>query len=244
MSAGAQDTRTEPPKGRFRVGLIRITPKLELKNAGRDTNVLLDPASGVADSSIAVRGGTDVFFPVGRRGRLFAKGWLDWSYYRSLKTERSNDPGGEGRAEFDFGPWTLFGGGGALRARQLFSIDLDARVLREEHFASAGAQWRLSSRAFLSGRIEERRYRYDPDRRLSSGSLSAATLDRDTVTTALTLRYRVTSMTTAVARTEVLDDAFILALPRTGTTRSFRYLAGAELGPKALLSGHLLAGIR
>jgi hypothetical protein len=244
VSAGAQDTRTEPPKGRFRVGLIRITPKLELKNAGRDTNVLLDPASGVADSSIAVRGGTDAFFPVGRRGRLFAKGWLDWSYYRSLKTERSTDPGGEGRAEFDFGPWTVFGGGGALRARQLFSIDLDARVLREEHFASAGAQWRFSSRAFLSGRIEQRRYRYDPDRRLSSAGLAAATLDRDAITTGLALRYRLTSMTTAVARTEVLDDAFTLALPRSGTTRSFRHLAGVELGPKALLSGYLLAGIR
>jgi hypothetical protein len=175
---------------------------------------------------------------------LFAKGWLDWSYYRSLKTERSTDPGGEGRAEFDFGPWTVFGGGGALRARQLFSIDLDARVLREEHFASAGAQWRFSSRAFLSGRIEQRRYSYDPDRRLSSAGVAAATLDRDALTTGLALRYRLTSMTTAVARTEVLDDAFTLALPRSGTTRSFRYLAGVELGPKALLSGYLLAGIR
>ena len=46
----------------------------------------------------------------------FGEGWLDWSYFRSLSTERSTDPGGEGRIEVDLGPFTLTGGGGAFQA--------------------------------------------------------------------------------------------------------------------------------
>ena len=128
-SGVAQYNRTEPPKTRFRVGPLRFNPKLELRNAGRDSNVFLDPTNPVADSSIVVRGSVEGFVPVGRRVRLFGEGWLDWSYFRSFSTERSTDPGGEGRVEVDLGPITLTAGGGALQARQLYSIDIDERIL-------------------------------------------------------------------------------------------------------------------
>jgi Putative beta-barrel porin 2 len=242
-NGSAQYNKTEPPKTRFRVGPVRFTPKLELRNAGRDSNALLDPTNPLADTSIVVRGTVEGFVPVRRRVRLFGEGWLDWSYYRSLSTERSTDPGGKGRAEADFGPFTLVAGGGALQARQLYSIDIDQRILRQERWVNAGGEWRLTRRFLVSGGAEHHSYRYDPSAR--TGSLgTAVSLDRNTLTGTLALRYKLTSMTTAVTTGEVLEDQFRLSSPGLDTTRSYRYLAGLELGEKAFITGRFLAGMR
>ncbi len=244
-SARAQYNKTEPPKTRFRVGPLRFSPKLELRNAGRDSNAVLDPTNPIADTSIVVRGTVDGFVPVRRRARLFGEGWLDWSYYRSLSTERSTDPGGKGHAEVDFGPFTLVGGGGALQARQLYSIDIDERILRQERWVNGGAEWRLTRRFLVSGGAENHTYRFDPSARTASGNLgAAASLDRNTLTGTVALRYRLTSMTTAVATGEVLEDQFRLSAPGLDTTRSYRTLAGLEFGEKAFVTGRFLAGMR
>ena len=244
-SATAQYNKTEPPKTRFRAGPLRFNPKLELRNAGRDSNVLLDPTNPLADTSIVVRATVDGFVPVRRRARLFGEGWLDMSYYRGLSTESSTDPGGQGRAEVDLGPFTLTGGGGALQARQLYSIDIDQRILRQERWVNGGAEWRLSRRFVASGGAEQRSYRYDPSVGGLGGSLrTAATLNRNNITGTLAARFKLTSMTTAIATGDVIEDEFQLAAPGLSTTRSYRYMAGVELGEKAFISGRFLAGMR
>lgn len=244
-SAIAQYNRTDPPKTRFRVGPLRFNPKLELRNAGRDSNTTLDPTNPLADTSIIVRGSVEGFVPVGRRVRLFGEGWLDWNYYRRYSTERSTDPGGEGRAEVDVGPFTLTAGGGALQARQLFSIDIDERILRQERWGNGGAEWRITRRFLLSGGAEYRTYRYDPSARTSSGNpFAAASLNRNNTTGTLAARYKLTSMTTAIATGDVIEDEFQLSAPGLSTTRSYRYMAGLELGEKAFVSGRFLAGQR
>jgi hypothetical protein len=244
--ATAQYDKTEPPtKFPFRVGPLRLQPKLELVNAGRDTNVFLDPTDPLADGSVVVRGTLAGFVPVRRRTRLFGEGWLDLSYFRGLGDESSLDPGGRGRAEVDFGPFTLIGGGGALQARQLYSIDIDQRILRQEKWANAGAEWRITRRFVASGGAEERSYRYDPSVAASDGSLrTAATLNRNNLTGTVGLHYALTSMTKLVATGDVIQDEFQISAPGLDTTRSYRYLAGVELGDKAFISGRFLAGMR
>jgi hypothetical protein len=242
-SATAQYNKTEPPKTRFRLGPLRFSPKLELRNAGRDTNALLDPANPVEDTSVVVRGTVEGFIPVGRRLRLYGEGWLDWSYFRTFDTERSIDPGGEGHAEVDFGPFTLVGGGGGFQARQLYSMDIDNRILREEKWVNGGGEWRLTRRFVISGGAEHRSYRYDPT--AQTGDLTAAaTLDRNNLTGTVAVRYKLTSMTTAIATGQVLEDQFRLSAPGLDTTRSYRYMGGLEFGEKAFITGRFLAGVR
>jgi Putative beta-barrel porin 2 len=243
--AQAQYTATEPPKSRFRVGPLRLTPKLELRNAGRDSNATLDPANPLPDTSVVVRGTVDGFVPVRRRLRLFGQSWLDWSQFRRLSSESSADPGADGRAEIDVGPFTLVGGGGALQARQLYSIDIDERILRQERWVNAGAEWRLTRRFLLSGGAEQRNFRVDPSTRTAKDNLgAAASLDRNSLTGTVALRYKLTSMTTLLATGDVIEDEFVLSSPGLQTTRSFRYLGGVELGDKAFISGRFLAGVR
>jgi hypothetical protein len=241
--ASAQYNKTEPPRTRYRVGPLRFNPKLELRNAGRDTNAVLDPSNPVEDTSVVVRGSVEGFLPVRRRLRFFGEGWLDWSYFRNFDTERSTDPGGEGRAELDLGPFTLVGGGGGFQARQLYSIDIDERILRQEKWANGGAEWRLTRRFLLSGGAEYRTFRFDPT--AGGGSFAtAATLNRNNLTGTGALRYKLTSMTTAVATAQLIQDEFQVGVPGLDTTRSYRYLAGLEFGRTALVNGRFLAGVR
>jgi hypothetical protein len=165
---------------------------------------------------------------------------VDWSYFRGQTAQRSTDPGGEVRGEMDVGVLTLFGGGGGERGRQLYRIDIDDRILRTERFAFAGAQARLSSRLSLAARAEERRHRYDPH---GEAGDDVRLLDRDVRDATLTARFRITSLTTLVARSQLTDETFLLP-PSLAATRSYRHLVGFELGRKAVISGRLLAGVR
>ena len=51
-------------------------------------------------------------------------------------------------------------------------------------------------------------------------------------------------MTTAIATGDVIEDEFQLSAPGLDTTRSYRYMAGVELGEKAFITGRFLAGMR
>jgi putative beta-barrel porin BBP2 len=242
-TAAAQYNKTEPPITRFHAGPVRFNPKLELRNAGKDTNAVLDPTNPVTDNSIVVRGSVVGFMPVRTRLRLYGEGWLDWSYFQTFSTETSWDPGGQGHAELDFGPFTFQGGGGALQARQLYSIDIDQRLLRQERWVNGGLEWRVTRRFVFSGGAEHHEYRYDPTAG-GNASTTAATLNRNNLTGTLAFRYKLTSMTTAVATADVIQDQFQLAAPGLDTTRSYRYLGGLEFGKTALLNGRFLAGVR
>ncbi|HUL77613.1 MAG TPA: outer membrane beta-barrel protein [Vicinamibacteria bacterium] len=242
-TAAAQYNKTEPPITRFHAGPIRFNPKLELRNAGKDTNAVLAPINPVEDNSIVVRGTLTGFMPIRSRLRLYGEGWLDWSYFQSFSTESSWDPGGQGHAELDFGPLTVQGGGGAFQARQLYSIDIDQRILRQERWVNGGLEWRLTRRLVFSGGAEHHEYRFDPTAGTGQAT-TAATLDRNSLTGTVAMRYKLTSMTTAVASADVIEDQFRLAAPGLDTTRSYRYLGGLEFGKTALVNGRFLAGVR
>ena len=51
-------------------------------------------------------------------------------------------------------------------------------------------------------------------------------------------------MTTAIATGDVIEDEFQISAPGLDTTRSYRYMAGVELGEKAFITGRFLAGMR
>jgi hypothetical protein len=242
-TALAQYNKTEPPITRFHAGPIRFNPKLELRNAGKDTNAVLSPLNPVEDNSIVVRGTLAGYLPVRRRLRLYGEGWLDWTYFQSFSTESSWDPGGQGHAELDLGPFTFQGGGGAFQARQLYSIDIDERILRQEKWVNGGLEWRLTRRLVLSGGAEHHEYRFDPSAGINERT-TAATLDRNSLIGTAAMRYKLTSMTTAVASADVIEDQFRLAAPGLDTTRSYRYLGGLEFGKTAFINGRFLAGVR
>lgn len=243
--ASAQ-VRGEPQQaGRFRVGPVRVTPRIELRNAGVDTNVFNSAAAPVPDTSVVLRTTLEGYLPLRNRVRVWGTGYTDFNYFRRQSTERSTDFGASGHAEAPVGPLVLFGGGGGLQARQRATIDVDERVLRHERSAYAGAEMRVGTRLTLLGQASGQVSRYgrtfantgDPFR-LSRG------LDRNTLTGAAEVRLKLTTLTTAVGRAEAISDRFLKQRDAGRVTHSFRYLAGFQFEPQALVNGQVLAGFR
>lgn len=229
-------------KGRFRVGPIALTPRLELRNAGVDTNVFVAPTDPVEDTAVVLRLSADMFVPVGRRVRLAGTGWLDFNYFASEDDQRSTDPGGQGRVEVDAWRLTFVGGGGAFQSRQLYSTDIDERIQRNEQWANGGLRLRLTTRLRAEAGLEKHEYRWNPT--LEQGASVKEQLDRDSTVWKGGLRYRVTSLTDLVASAEMIDDTFLVAPPGLATTTSYRYLAGFEFGERAFLTGRFVGGLR
>jgi len=235
--------RQKKRPGRFQLGPLYLTPKLELKNAGVDTNVFNQRTDEIPDTSIVLSPTLLGALPVGRRLRLTGGMHVDLNYFRRQQTERSTDFGGDGRAELDFGPFTFFGAGGGGQSRQRFSIDIDQRVLRHERWATAGVKVTPTPR--ISATVSGTGWVYEFASLIVRGVNVKENLDRNELTAHGQLRYALTRQTTLVASADVIEDRF-LSQPRSASrlSRSYRYLAGFEFGEKALIRGRILAGQR
>ena len=243
LPASAAEREKKKRPGRFRVGPVYLTPKLQLKNAGVDTNVFNQRTDEIADTSVVLGPAVLAAWPVGRRLRLTGESHIDLNYFRRQSHERSTDFGGEGRAEVDVGPFTLFGAGGGAQSRQRFSIDLDQRVLRHERWGSTGVTVaptrRVSATVLGTGRV------YEYGSFVVRGVNVKGSLDRNELTGTAQVRYILSRRTTLVGSADAIEDRF-LRQPRavSRVSRSYRYLGGFEFGEKALIRGKLLAGIR
>jgi hypothetical protein len=243
LPVGAADREKKKRLGRFRVGPVYLTPKLQLKNAGVDTNVFNRRADEIADTSVVLSPTVLAAWPIGRRLRLTGESHVDLNYFRHQSSERSTDFGGEGRVEVDINRFTFFGAGGGGQSRQRFSIDLDQRVLRHERWGSTGvtvaATRRVSATVFGTGHV------YEYGSFVVRGANVKESLDRNELTGTAQVRYVLSRRTTLVGSADTIEDRF-LRQPRADSrvSRSYRYLGGFEFGGRALFRGKLLAGIR
>ena len=229
-------------KGRLRLGPLALTPRLELRNAGVDTNVFVTSSNPVEDTTIVLRASSDVFVPVGRRVRLAGTGWLDFNYFGDADDQGSVDPGAQGRVEVDASRLTFVAGGGAFSSSQLYSTDIDERIERNEDWLNVGFRLRLTSQLRAEAGVEDHRYRWYPTP--DQDQAVKAQLDRDSVVWRGALRYKITPLTDVVALAEKVDDTFLVAPPGRATTTSYRYLAGFEFGEKAFITGRFVGGVR
>jgi putative beta-barrel porin BBP2 len=248
----AAETRKRP--GRYRVGPLYFSPRLELRNAGVDTNVLRARTRPVKDRSVLFRPSVTVFLPAGRRLRVDGEGFLDAQYFHREGSQRSLDFGLDGRARLDLGRITLFAGGGGLQVRQRFlpdleplvarqPFDLDHRLLRNEKWGSLGLRFDLSRR--ISATLAGNGRVYRTGALTLDGADVRESLDRNALSGSIQGRYALSRRTNLVASVEVLEDRFLAqSFGGSRIARSFRYLAGAEFGRRALLRGKVTAGIR
>jgi len=229
-------------KGRLRLGPFALTPRLELRNAGVDTNIFVTASNPVQDTSIVLRASSDVFVPAGRRVRLAGTGWLDFNYFGGQNDQGSVDPGARGRVEVDAWRLTFVAGGGAFASSQLYSTDINERIKRNEDWVNLGFRLRLTSQFRAEAGVEDHRYRWYPTP--DQDQAVKAQLDRDSVVWRGALRYKITPLTDLVASADKIDDTFLVAPPGRAKTTSYRYLAGFEFGEKAFITGRFVGGLR
>jgi hypothetical protein len=232
---------TEAEKtGLWRLGPLRLTPLVQLRNAGVDTNPFLVPAAETEETEVVLRSGLQLYVPAGRRLRLRSDGWLDYTFYSNALEPRALHPGGDVRAELDVSRFTVFAGGGRLSARERYTTDIDTRIERTEDWVNGGIQLAVTRILAVDVGAERRRYRYLPTD--PADETVKLLLDRDSLAYQARLRYAITPLTTVLASAEVIEDTFRFAEP--ATTRSYRYLAGFEFAQKAVVTGRVLVGLR
>lgn len=262
--AHAADSTPRTRPGRYQLGPLYLTPKLELKSAGVDTNVFNRQTGAIPDTQIVLSPGVQAALPIGRRLRFTGQGFLDLNYFKRQGSERSTDRAADGRAELDFGPFTFSGAGGGGQYKQRFSIDVDDRLLRQERWAQVGARLKLSRRISVTGIGTSRVYRFESS--LLRGVDVREALDRNTLSATVEGRVALTNLTTLLLSAEGIEDRFlsaglsatpslILAVPTSDPlgakdltpsrrVQSFRYLGGFEFGQRAFINGKVLAGYR
>jgi len=77
--------------GRYKLGPVYLTPKLELRNAGLQTNVYNSQTVAIPDASVVLRPSLAGVMPAGYRLRVTGQGYLDLNHFRREQSERSAD---------------------------------------------------------------------------------------------------------------------------------------------------------
>ncbi len=241
LAAHAHAADPPPRPGRFQVGPFWLTPRVELRGAGRDTNVYNQQFDPVSDAAAVLSPSLDVALPVGNRFRFSTRGFLNVNWFGDETSQRSTDRGFSTRGEADLGPLTLFARTARGWYKRRFTIDLDERLPYVESSQGFGTKVRISRRLSAAASLDTGRFAIEDSATRPDVDV---TLDRDTRAFQVEGRYALTRRTNLVGSAEWLRDAFDEAVgASTSEADSSRYLAGLEFSSRAL-TGRLLGGVR
>ncbi len=230
--------------GRHRLGPAWGTLRLQLRDAGVDTNVFQTFLDPVRDHLVVYAVQGDGGIAAGRRLVLRGSGFVARNNYLRQGEESSTEFYGGGRADFDLGPIQLYAGGGGGQFTQRFSIDVDERLPRQEKRGYAGAVLHPSARLSATALVSSELITFSPGTFRLGGDVKEA-MDRNTLSGMGELKHALTPRTSLVVSAAVLEDRFPSQpayLPRE--RRSYRYLGGLEFNDQAIVSGRVLVGLR
>jgi hypothetical protein len=221
------------------MGALYLTPRLELRNAGYDSNVYNSEAAPVSDANFAMAPSLEAALPVSNRLTLRARGLLTFNWYDQQGDEGSTDRELGVSALVRLGRVQVLGERGWGRARQRFSLDLDERLPHDVRRAGLRVSLQLARRLELSASLEDGRFDIEGPAEVE------ASLDHDSRTLGVGAAYDLTRRTALLLRAERIRDRFDRPLGAASRqAHSSRYMGGLRFGVKAVVTGQLLAGIR
>jgi hypothetical protein len=241
-SAPASDSIDSVRKdARMRVGPLYVTPELQLKDLGVDTNVFNEGVNQKSDFTVTVTPKGNIWLPVARRALLSMTAGTDLVWYATYASERSLDPQFSARGEVYLRRITFFGENAFVNTRQRPNYEIDVRSRHLENDAAAGAELQLTPTTSVEAAVIRGVTRYDADAVFNGTSLQRM-LNRDTTGLRMVARHRVTPLTTVVLRYEDLADRFPYSPARDAN--SYRVMPGVVFKPRALVSGFAYVGYR
>jgi hypothetical protein len=242
VSAGSPETIEEIRKNsRIHAGPFYISPTVLLKELGVDTNVFNQAGAEKSDFTFTISPQGDIALPMARRALLRTSVAVDTVYYAKYASERSLDPQFTMRGEIYARRLTFFADDVYLNTRQRPNYEIDLRSRHLQNDASVGVSYRLTPKLSVEVAGHRGRVRFDGDA-FFLGQRLQDTLNRDTTGYSVTVRHRLTYLSTIAARYENLRDEFPLSPIRN--TDSYRIMPGVEFKPRALISGSAYVGYR
>lgn len=239
VNAAAQDEIDEARKSRLKMMGVYVTPTLQLKEFGIDSNVFNQPGEQTPDFTATLSPGANLAVPFTHRALVTSHVDADFVYYARYANQRSINPNVTLRAKAFAHRLTLFGGGSYLNSRERLNQEIDARARRLDESVDAGLELRLAAKVSVSATALAGRIDYTDDQVFRGVDLRRA-LAEDFNSVPASIKYRVTPLTTFVLRGEARQDRFLYSQFKDGD--SYRVTPGVEFKPRALIAGSAYVG--
>ena len=224
---------------RLRLGPLAVTPRVELKNLGWDSNVFNEAQDPKSDYTMTVSTPIDWWLRMGR-ARLHGVDTFDGVYF----AEYTNQGGFNQKHELTFllplNRIRPYVGGSYLNTNDRPGYEINERVRHTEAGGRVGAVVRLTGKLDLDISGLQTTYRYLEEE--DASIYYSETLDRRVENFGGKLRYKLSSLTTLTLLADGVRERYTQAVDRNND--GYRILPGVEFDPFALVKGKAEVGYR
>jgi hypothetical protein len=226
---------------RVRFGGVYLTPHILLREAGMDSNVYNSKGEPESDFTFTVAPVTDVWLPVARKALFTTRLGADYLWFAKNEDQRSLNPTASFRADVFLHRLTLTAAHAFSSNAERPNQEIDIRYRRYENTSSAGIGIRLTPKLGIELSGNRSQSEHD-DEAVFLGTKLQETLNRTTGGASVTVRHRLTALTSVAIQVERFGDRFELAPDRDAD--SLRIMPSVEFKPRALISGRAAVGFR
>ncbi|MCY4601858.1 MAG: outer membrane beta-barrel protein [Acidobacteria bacterium] len=223
-----------------RIGPLYLRPAFRLERLGIESNVFREPEPK-RDFVASVAPQVDVWLPFYREAHVSTTLVAGADWYARYAGERSFNPDVRSRIVVPLRRVTLTAGGQWLRTRRRPDFEINVRSNRFSRQAHASIAVRLLSRLSLDLEGRQRTVGFD-GAAILEGTYLGETLNRRRRSAIASLRWRHSALTTFVVASELREVRFTRSPERNSD--NLVLTAGADLHPRALISGSARVGVR
>lgn len=237
-----QDRPDPAATARLHFGPLAATPTIGLSNLGVDTNVFNQVADPKRDFTATVSPQVQFWIRLGK-GRLSGNTRLDYVYFNHYATERAMNTHNEVRVEFPLNRLIPYVTESFVGARERPGYEIDTRSRRKENTLTLGTDVRVRTKTSIGFAA----WRFNVSFNASdsfAGSYLSEVLNRTADGFRVSVRHKLTPLTTLVLDGEAQRDRFASPSVRNRNANSVRVMPGISLDRFALISGSARVGYR
>jgi hypothetical protein len=227
-------------RGAMKIGPVSLSPRIELRNVGIDSNVFNDAEAPKEDFTATIRPALDAVLRFGV-ARLVYRSSLDAVYFHEYESERSINRFGEVRAEARLDRIVPFVSLAGLATSDRPNNEIDLRASRTVRTLTGGVAAAVLPTTAVVATVKRETFTYEAGQRFRDVDL-AEQLNNRRDSYDVGVRYAMTPLTTLVVTYGHEDTRFALSPDRD--SESVRYMSRLEFDPDALLGGTASVGYR
>jgi len=228
-----------PERAQIEYGPVSVYPSLQIVEAGKDSNVFSDSQNPRDDYTFTVASRALVVTKLGANELMFSTG-SDYVWFRTYKEERSSNGLYAMRFNLSASRFKPFIGAQRVRTRARPTPEIDARALRLERMATAGANFNLTERTAITASATASDSSYAAGETFRGVSLQGE-LDKRERAYASGVRYAVTPLTTVAVQATYTASVFPDHLRNAKT---YGLAPAVEFSPDAGIRGRFSAGLQ
>lgn len=239
LAVNAQDRPDPASSARMRIGPVALTPTMTT-SIGVDDNVFNEAEDPKDDLVASARPQAEAWLRLGR-GRLSGLTSVEFVYFNQYDSERSVNTANRALLELPLNRVRPYATASFTNTRARLNAEIDARARYSQTAVGGGAEVRLGSRSFVGLEAQRTRFTFGEGVAFNESEIRDV-LNRDIERLTLSLRQRVTPLTTVVLLTQRQQENFVFSPERN--SRSVEVIPGFEFDNSALLNGRAFVGFR